>query len=162
MGVNQAEQERIEAMDITDALTRRLNIKISGCPNGCGQHHVGSIGFTGASIKVGEHTIPAYIPHVGGVFEGGEVKFGTRLKLRLPSKRVPEAVDRWIRYYEANRNDGEEWTDFVERVETSELEALVKDLSMPVDFGLETMNEFIDWNRSVPFEVIRGEGECAV
>ncbi|HEV3033661.1 MAG TPA: nitrite/sulfite reductase [Solirubrobacteraceae bacterium] len=162
MGVNQAVQERIEAMDITDALTRKLNIKISGCPNGCGQHHVGSIGFTGASIKVGDHTIPAYIPHVGGVFEGGEVKFGTRLKLRLPSKRVPEAVDRWIRHYEANRNDGEEWTDFVERVGTGELEALVKDLSMPVDFGLETMNDFIDWNRSVPFEVIRGEGECAV
>jgi sulfite reductase beta subunit-like hemoprotein len=162
MGVNQAVQERIEAMGITDALTRRLNIKISGCPNGCGQHHVGSIGFTGASIKVGEHTIPAYIPHVGGVFEGGQVKFGTRLKLRLPSKRVPEAVDRWVRHYEAGRQDGEEWTDFVERVGTSELEALVKDLSMPVDFGLETMNEFIDWNRSVPFEVIRGEGECAV
>jgi sulfite reductase beta subunit-like hemoprotein len=162
MGVNQAVQERIEAMGITDALTRRLNIKISGCPNGCGQHHVGSIGFTGASIKVGEHTIPAYIPHVGGVFEGGQVKFGTRLKLRLPSKRVPEAVDRWVRHYEASRHDGEEWTDFVERVGTSALEALVKDLSMPVDFGLETMNEFIDWNRSVPFEVIRGEGECAV
>jgi sulfite reductase beta subunit-like hemoprotein len=162
MGVNQAVQERIEAMNITDALTRRLNVKISGCPNGCGQHHVGGIGFTGASIKVGDHTIPAYIPHVGGVFEGGEVKFGTRLKLRLPSKRVPEAVDRWIRHYESNRNDGEEWTDFVERIETSQLEALVKDLSMPVDFSLETMNEFIDWNRSVPFEVQRGEGECAV
>ena len=44
----------------------------------------------------------------------------------------------------------------------AELEALVKDLSMPVDFGLETMNQFIDWNRNVPFEVIRGEGECAV
>ena len=51
---------------------------------------------------------------------------------------------------------------FVERVGTGELEALVKDLSLPVDFGLETMNEFIDWNRNVPFEVIRGEGECAV
>ncbi len=89
MGLNEAIQERIEAMDITDELTRRLNVKISGCPNGCGQHHVASIGFTGASIKVGEHTIPAYIPHVGGVFEGGEVKFGTRLKLRLPSKRDP-------------------------------------------------------------------------
>ncbi|HSZ14964.1 MAG TPA: nitrite/sulfite reductase [Solirubrobacteraceae bacterium] len=162
MGVNQAVQERIEAMGITDELTRRLSIKISGCPNGCGQHHVGGIGFTGASIKVGEHTIPAYIPHVGGVFEGGEVKFGTRLKLRLPSKRVPTAVERWVGHYEANRSDGEEWTQFVERVGTGELEALVKDLSMPVDFGLETMNEFIDWNRSAPFEVQRGEGECAV
>ena len=97
MGLNEAVQERIEAMDITDELTRKLNIKISGCPNGCGQHHVASIGFTGASIKVGEHTIPAYIPHVGGVFEGGEVEFGTRLKLRLPSKRVPDAIERWIR-----------------------------------------------------------------
>ena len=40
--------------------------------------------------------------------------------------------------------------------------ALVKDLSMPVNFELETMNQFIDWNRDVPFQVIRGEGECAV
>jgi sulfite reductase beta subunit-like hemoprotein len=162
MGLNEAVQERIESMGITDELTRTLSVKISGCPNGCGQHHVASIGFTGASIKVGDHTIPAYIPLVGGVFEGGEVKFGTRLKLRLPSKRVPDAVERWISHYESNRQDGEEWNAFVERVGTSELEGLVKDLSMPVDFGLETMNEFIDWNRNVPFEVIRGEGECAV
>ena len=100
MGLNEAVQERILAMDITDEITRKLNVKISGCPNGCGQHHVASIGFTGASIKVGEHTIPAYIPHVGGVFEGGEVKFGTRLKLRLPSKRVPDAIERWVGHYE--------------------------------------------------------------
>ncbi len=162
MGLNEAVQERIEAMNITDELTRKLNIKISGCPNGCGQHHVASIGFTGASIKVGEHTIPAYIPLVGGVFEGGDVEFGTRLKLRLPSKRVPEAIERWIKRYEANREDGEEWNEYLARIGTAELEAQVKDLSMPVDFGLETMNTFIDWKRDVPFEVVRGEGECAV
>jgi sulfite reductase beta subunit-like hemoprotein len=162
MGLNEAVQERIESLNITDELTRELNIKISGCPNGCGQHHVASIGFTGASIKVGEHTIPAYIPHVGGVFEGGDVEFGTRLKLRLPSKRVPDAIERWIGQYEANRKDGEDWKEYLSRVGVAELEAEVKDLSMPVDFGLETMNQFIDWNRNVPFEVIRGEGECAV
>ncbi len=162
MGLNEAVQERIEAMNITDELTRKLNIKISGCPNGCGQHHVASIGFTGASIKVGEHTIPAYIPIIGGVFEGGDVEFGTRLKLRLPSKRVPEAIERWISQYEAGREDGEEWNEYLARVGTSALEEQVKDLSMPVDFGLETMNTFIDWKRDVPFEVVRGEGECAV
>jgi sulfite reductase beta subunit-like hemoprotein len=162
MGLNEAVQERIEAMSITDELTRKLNIKISGCPNGCGQHHVASIGFTGASIKVGEHTIPAYIPHVGGVFEGGEVEFGTRLKLRLPSKRVPEAVERWIRNYEAERNEGEPFGDFAERVGTKHFEEQVKDLTLPIEFSLESMNYFMDWNRSVPFEVIRGEGECAM
>jgi sulfite reductase (ferredoxin) len=162
MGLNQAVQERVEAMQITDRLTRDIHIKMSGCPNGCSQHHVADIGFYGASIKVGEHTIPAYIPHVGGVYEGGSVKFGTRLKLRLPAKRVPEAIDRWIRHYESSRSEDEPWGAFAERVGTGELEGLVKDLSLPVDFGLETMNTFIDWNRTVPFEVIRGEGECAV
>jgi sulfite reductase beta subunit-like hemoprotein len=162
MGLNNAIEERIEQMNITDPLTRKIHIKMSGCPNGCGQHHLGAIGFYGASIKVGEHTIPAYIPHVGGVWEGGEVKFGQRLKLRLPAKRAPEAVERWIRHYEANRHDGEEWGAFVERVGPGPLEELVKELSMPVDFGLETMSMFIDWNRDVPFQVIRGEGECAV
>ncbi len=162
MGLNEAVQERVEAMQISDELTRQINIKISGCPNGCGQHHVASIGFTGASIKVGDHTIPAYIPLIGGVFEGGEGEFGTRLKLRLPSKRVPEAIERWIRHYESSRQEGETWGAFIQRVGTGEIEAQVKELSMPVDFGLETMSQFIDWNRDVPFEVIRGEGECAV
>ena len=162
MGLNQAVQERIESMQLSDELTRQIHIKMSGCPNGCSQHHVADIGFYGASIKVGEHTIPAYIPHVGGVYEGGDVVFGTRLKLRLPAKRVPEAVERWIRHYQASREENETWGAFAQRVGTGELEGLVKELSLPVDFGLETMNDFIDWNRNVPFEVVRGEGECAV
>ena len=162
MGLNEAVQERIEQMRISDPLTRQIHIKMSGCPNGCAQHHVADIGFYGASIKVGEHTIPAYIAHVGGRYEGGDVAFGARLKLRLPAKRVPEAVERWIRHYESTRQDGEAWDAFVGRVGTSEFEGLVKDLTLPVDFGLETMNEFIDWNRGSPFKVERGEGECAV
>ena len=51
---------------------------------------------------------------------------------------------------------------FVDRVGTQEFEAQVKDLTMPIEFSLENMNYFIDWTKSSPFEVIRGEGECAV
>ena len=162
MGLNEAISERLDAMNIEDPLTRRIHVKMSGCPNGCGQHHIGNIGFYGASIKVGEHTIPAYIAHLGGNYEDGDVVYGGRLKVRLPAKRVPEAVERWIRHYEANRQDGEVFNAFVARVGTPEFEALVKDLTMPVEFGLETMSTFIDWSRNVPFQVIRGEGECAV
>ncbi len=106
MGLNRAVQERVEEMDIEDELTRKIHIKMSGCPNGCSQHHIANIGFYGASIKVGDKTIPAYIPHIGGTFVGGEVIYGTRLKSRLPSKRVPDAVERWLRYYQAERNGG--------------------------------------------------------
>jgi sulfite reductase beta subunit-like hemoprotein len=162
MGLNAAIQERIESMGITDPLTRKIHIKMSGCPNGCGQHHIGTIGFYGASIKVGERTMPAYIPHLGGNYEDQDVVFGHRLKVRLPSKRVPDAVERWIRHYEAERNDGETFNELVERVGTGDFENLIKDLAMPAEFNLETMNQFIDWNRSEPYKVERGEGECAI
>jgi sulfite reductase beta subunit-like hemoprotein len=162
MGLNGAIQERITEMAIEDPLTRRIHIKNSGCPNGCGQHHIADIGFYGASIKVGDKTVPAYIPHIGGKYEGGEVRYGQRLKARLPAKRVPEAVERWVRFYESDRQEGELFPAFVDRVGVSEFEAHVKDLTMPIEFNLENMNYFIDYNREAPFQVIRGEGECAV
>lgn len=162
MGLNAAVQERLAEMGIEDPLTKRIHIKMSGCPNGCGQHHIGSIGFYGASLKVNGHQMPAYIPHIGGRYEGGEVAFGERLKARLPAKRVPDAVERWIRFYEAERSDGEVFNAFVDRIGAKRFEELVSDLAMPAEFGLETMGEFIDWSRHEPYKVERGEGECAV
>jgi sulfite reductase (ferredoxin) len=162
MGLNAAVRERVASMEIEDALTKRVHIKMSGCPNGCGQHHIANIGFYGASIKVGEHTIPAYVAHIGGQYEGGEVVYGTRLKVRLPAKRVPDAVERWLRLYENEREGDEEFNAFAERVGPERFTEEVKELALPVEFGLENMSYFIDWNRKVPFEVIRGEGECAV
>ena len=162
MGLNAAVRERVAQMDITDPLTKRVHIKMSGCPNGCGQHHIANIGFYGASIKVGEHTIPAYVAHIGGHYEDGEVLYGTRLKVRLPAKRVPEAVERWLRFYEAGRQDDEPFNAFAERVGAKAFEDQVHALAMPVEFGLETMTQFIDWTKNVPYEVQRGEGECAV
>ncbi len=162
MGLNRAIKERVEEMEISDSLTKRIQIKMSGCPNGCSQHHIANIGFYGASLKVGDRQMPAYIPHIGGNYEGGEVIFGTRLKSRLPAKRVPEAVERWIRLYEAERADGEEFNAFVERIGAERFEAEVKDLTLPADFSLETMQQFIDWNRASPYKVERGEGECAI
>ena len=162
MGLNRAVQERLEAMEITDALTKRIHVKMSGCPNGCAQHHIANIGFYGASLKVGGRQVPAYIAHLGGNYEGGEVVYGHRLKARIPAKRVPEAVERWVRMYESERGHDEEFNAFVERVGTAPFEENVKDLAMPVEFGLETLNQFIDWSRSEPYKVERGEGECAV
>ena len=87
--------------------------------------------------------------------------YGTRLKVRLAAKRVPEAVERWIRMYEAERQEGEEFNDYAERV-GDPLRGEVKPLALPIEFSLENMSHFIDWQRKEPFQVIRGEGECAV
>ncbi|HEY0318880.1 MAG TPA: nitrite/sulfite reductase [Solirubrobacterales bacterium] len=162
MGLNEAIQDRVEVMQIDDPLTRAVQIKMSGCPNGCGQHHIGTIGFYGASLKVGERQMPAYIPHIGGRATDGKIAFGKRLKSRLPAKRVPDAVERWLRMYEAERSEGENFEAYAERVGNERFEAEAKDLTLPAEFSLETMGEFIDWNRSSPYKVVRGEGECAI
>jgi hypothetical protein len=106
--------------------------------------------------------MPAYIPHLGGRAADGEVAFGKRLKTRLPAKRVPEAVERWLRLYEAEREAEEGFEDFAGRVGNEPFEAAVHDLTLPAEFSLDTMQEFIDWNRSSPYKVERGEGECAI
>ncbi len=127
------------------------------------QHHIADIGFYGASIKVGEHTIPAYVPHIGGVYEGGEV--GLRPAPESPPARQAcprrrRALDPHVRG--RARHDGETFKAYAERVGTIRFEEAVKgDLAMPVEFSLDTMNMFMDWDRNQPYVVARGEGECA-
>jgi sulfite reductase beta subunit-like hemoprotein len=162
MGLNRAIQAKVESMEITDPLTKRIHIKMSGCPNGCGQHHLGSIGFYGASLKVNGRPMPAYVAHIGGRYENGELKYGERLKVRLPAKRVPDAIEAWIRLYESERNEGEPFSDYFDRVGTERFEEAAKGIALPVEFNLENLEHFIDWSRSEPYKVIRGEGECAV
>ncbi len=162
MGLNEAVQERIEQMNIEDPLTRKIHVKMSGCPNGCSHHHIANIGLYGAAIKVSDKQVPAYIAHIGGSYDGGSVKFGKRLKARIPAKRVPEAVERFIRHYESNRANGEEFNDFVDRAGIDSFEELVKNVGIPEKYDQKTLDEFIDWSRQTEFKVERGEGECAV
>ena len=129
MGLNHAVRERIESMEIEDPLTRRVHIKMSGCPNGCSQHHIANIGFYGASIKVGEHTIPAYVAHIGGNYEGGEVLYGTRLKVRLAAKRVPDAMERGCASTRPSARTARTSTAFAERVGTTRFEDEARDLA---------------------------------
>jgi hypothetical protein len=64
--------------------------------------------------------------------------------------------------YEAERKDGEIFKDFADRVGTGRFEDEIRDLSIPAEFNLENMLQFIDWSRRDPYQVIRGEGECAI
>ncbi|MEP7215284.1 MAG: nitrite/sulfite reductase [Anaerolineaceae bacterium] len=162
MGLNAAIQTRVEAMNVTDPLTRKIHIKMSGCPNSCGQHHIANIGFHGAAMKVGPQQLPAYHVFLGGAYDNGTMRLATQLKLRLPAKNGPEAVERFVAVYESNRTTGEVFNDCFDRIGSTPFEAAVKDLTLPGDFVDDNMNMFIDWNRLELYQLQRGEGECAV
>ena len=163
MGLNRAISERLELMNISDPLTRQVFINISGCPNSCGQHHLGNIGFHGAAMKNDARQIPAYNVFLGGErHEGTQARVGTIAKLRLPAKRVPDAVERFIGVYQSQRAEGEPFNAFFDRVGVAPFESAVQDLTITPDFGTESIQEFVDWEREGLYVLERGEGECAV
>jgi sulfite reductase (ferredoxin) len=163
MGLNRALVERIEAMNITDPITRTMLVNVSGCPNSCGQHHLGNVGFHGAAIKAGDRQVPAYhIFLAGSRRDGASLRLGTLMKARIPAKRAPDAFERFVRMYERDRNAGEDFNTFYDRVGANPFEAAIKDLTLPPEFSLEAMNEFIDWEREGLYVLERGEGECAI
>ena len=162
MGLNQAIQQRVESLQIDDPLTRKINIKMSGCPNSCGQHHIANIGFHGAAMKVGPNQLPAYHVFVGGEYQNGTLRMATQLKVRLPAKRGPDAVERFVAFYERERQPGETFNAFFDRVGTTPFEQAIEDLTLPGEFSDDNQSMFIDWNRIELYQLQRGEGECAV
>ena len=163
MGLNTAIREKLAQLDIDDAATRRIRIHMSGCPNSCGQHHIANIGFHGAAIKQGRRQIPAYLVYLAGSYKDNDpLRMGTLVPLRLPAKRVPEAVERFLSLYQRERESGEEFNDFFDRVGQDPFLAAAQDLTLPPDFGADTLPMFIDWEREGLYVLERGEGECAV
>ena len=79
MGLGRAISDAVSVIDKEeDALIRKMHIKMSGCPNGCGQHHVADIGFHGAAAKGPGGQVPAYEMFLGGGFENGDTRIGLR------------------------------------------------------------------------------------
>ena len=101
-----------------------FGIKISGCPNSCGQHHVGDIGLTGHLAKAGDGgERPCYSILVGGSVGEGRARIGARLG-RFAEEDAPAVVAALARFYERERQAGEAFPAFVERVGTKRLGAV--------------------------------------
>ncbi len=164
MGLNRAVQQRLRELAIDDPVTRKMRVHMSGCPNSCGQHHIADLGFHGAAIKVGNRQIPAYHMFVGGNYRNDEIRLGTLVpKVRIPAKRVPDAVERVLALYHGDRADGaEEFAAWIDRVGMQPVQSAVEDLMLPVEFAPETLPMFVDWDREDIYVLQRGEGECAV
>ena len=164
MGLNRAVQERVRELNIDDPVTRKMRIHMSGCPNSCGQHHIADIGFHGAAIKVGNRQIPAYHMFVAGTYRTEEMRLGTLVpRIRIPAKRVPDAVERVIDLYQSDRdNDEELFSDWFDRAGLAPIQETLNDLTLPPEFSADTLPMFIDWGREDIYILQRGEGECAV
>ena len=142
---------------LQDVQAEGLHIKISGCPNGCGQHYVAGIGLQGSVRKVNGRPVPQYHLYLGGGFGVETAAFG-RLAAKLPARRVPEAVKRLIATADAEKAPGEAHEAFLARLPAARVSALLGDLE---EMTAPDAQDFVDLDEQKAFVVQLSEGECA-
>jgi sulfite reductase (NADPH) hemoprotein beta-component len=136
-----------------------LTIRVSGCPNGCGLHHVATIGFQGGLRKVGGRAAPQYFVYAGGDAGSNPARFG-RVIGKVPARRIVTVVERLIAKFEQSRNDGERIADYLARAPTAELTAAIADL-VELDEARAHEEDFVDLGETTAFRPETTEGECA-
>jgi sulfite reductase (NADPH) hemoprotein beta-component len=136
-----------------------LQIKISGCPNGCGRHHIAGIGFQGSVRKLGGKAVPQYFVMVGGGPDGDAVQFG-RLAAKIPARRLTDALERLIALYLKERAPGESATAFFMRVDVARVKEALADLER-LTLQEAQPDDFVDLAETTEFKPEIQEGECS-
>ncbi|MDP8980523.1 MAG: nitrite/sulfite reductase [Acidobacteriota bacterium] len=142
----------------TDPLVRKLSIKISGCPNACGQHWIGDFGFYGNARKIGGREVPYYLMLLGGgQDDSGVMRFGVAIQ-SIPAKTAPEVLRRVLEHYAANRVPGESFREYVLRHKVETFRLMTNDLAKPAELYPEM---YRDWGDEAEYSLKLGRGECA-
>ena len=136
-----------------------LRIKISGCPNSCGHHHVASIGFSGGSKEFDRQQVPTYQVFLGASLDLGATRYA-RPALKVPAKNGPALVARLLDLYQLERLESEKFEVFVQRIGVPRIREVVRDLTdLPPQAGAP--EKYLDWGGKEQFKVQTGPGECA-
>lgn len=135
-----------------------LKIKISGCPNSCGQHGLASIGFHGSSQKNGKLVLPAVQVVLGGGLAGDGEGYLSEKVIKIPSKRAPEALRSLLNDYDENKLEGEYYYAYYQRQGKNYFYQLLKPFT---ELSTLIQQDYVDWGSDRPFEVKTEAGECA-
>lgn len=158
-GLAQALRERCEERPDLAAAAGDLDVKISGCPNGCGQHHVAGIGFQGSVRKVNGRAVPQYFVMVGGGVQDEAAHFA-RLAAKIPARRCADAMERLVSLYRDERAPDESGVAFFHRIELARVKALLADLAvLSPDAAHE--DDYVDLGEQAAFHPEVMEGECS-
>ena len=151
MNLGAAIQESVRKYTSPEA--RNLNVKISGCPNSCGQHWTADFGFYGNARKIEGREIPYYLMVLGG----NATEFGFAIQ-SVPARLAPTAVERVLDHYQANRLTDESFRAYVSRQKVAFFKEMTADLAKPPELFPEIYN---DWGDDEAFSLKLGRGECA-
>jgi sulfite reductase (NADPH) hemoprotein beta-component len=158
-GLGRLLEDHLRARPDLIAAADGARIKISGCPNGCGQHHVATVGFQGSVRRVGGKAVPQYFVMVGGGATAERASFA-RTAAKIPARRIPETLERLIAFYERERAQGESAPVFFQRVDLARVTAELEDLQRFTEADAVPI-DFVDLAETSEFAPEVMEGECS-
>jgi sulfite reductase beta subunit-like hemoprotein len=140
----------------TDPEIQKLRIKISGCPNSCGHHHIADIGFYGNVRKVGEQQAPYYQLLLGGKVNADGVRFARQI-MAVPARPIPAIIRELLAFYQADRQRAEAFSAWVSRTP----DKAIKERLLPLaEVNATTEDIFVDWGDTETYSLKLGRGEC--
>jgi sulfite reductase (ferredoxin) len=143
-----------------DEAVKNLHIKVSGCFNSCGQHHVADLGFYGNSRNVGSYTVPHFQVMIGGKWRENGGSYGLAIG-SIPSKAIPQVVERLTGRYVKDRTPGETFQAFCARIGKKALKESLEDLAKVPPHDTDA-SYYTDWGDPREFTIgDMGVGECA-
>ncbi len=160
-GLARALEARLKEANLSGEDVDSVRIKVSGCPNSCGQHHIADIGFFGGAKKVNDHLTPHFQLMLGGMTEEGKAQFGQPI-LKLPARRIPDAVVRILERYRAERSSPQEpFRAFAARVGAESWKQTLEPFTTLPAYA-QAPDAYRDWGAETEFSLGgMGPGECA-
>ncbi len=148
-----------KSLELHEAV-KNLRIKVSGCFNSCGQHHIADIGFYGINRNVNGFQVPHFQVVLGGKFHDNAGEYGVPIG-PVPSKRVPEAVLSITEFYLRQRSRNERFQEFVARIGKKAIKDLLEGLTKVPAHEVDR-SYYSDWGDPREFTLSdMGVGECA-
>jgi sulfite reductase (ferredoxin) len=154
-------RHRLAAKSATmDKAIQNLRIKVSGCFNSCGQHHAADIGFYGNSRNLNGYTVPHFQVMLGGQWSKNAGSYALAMG-SVPSRRVPDLVERLTSRYISERKGEESFQAFCQRIGKQELKGIVNEFTA-VPLHKDDPSFYSDWGDPREFTIgDMGVGECA-
>ena len=143
-------------------------IKISGCPNSCGQHQIATIGFYGGGGRHGTDMFPNYTMSLGGKFD--ENSMLGHHTARVPVKRVIPVILKIIELFKENKQPDDTLSKWIDRVvkgnESSKITGVedIKKEIAPLIVPPKVEDEpdfYMDFGSDTNYHTVTGKGECA-
>lgn len=144
-----------------DPAIQDLHIKVSGCFNSCGQHHVADIGFYGVNRIVNGYQVPHFQVVLGGQWEENAGSYGLPI-MAIPSKRIPDALDCITDHFLRMRQKDERFNQFVARVGKAQIRQVLQEISKDPPDHEDDPSFYTDWFDPREYSTGDiGKGECA-